>query len=248
MAFGNVLANMKCRFIEFPAQRTLVVNAAGALEVGGVALTIPLAGTLVTLDGTQTLTNKTLTSPTLVTPALGTVTSGVISACTSTSMVMVTPILGAATGTSLVLTALTGNLTSPILTVGPVTATHAGNAVVSQAHGVFTGAAATSINGSTQYPANSFILGVNLHITTSFTGTAGVEVGDAADADRWANALAITAGTKTAPTDYTGTVAFWNGAGANVIMADEGANENVASGVAGYTIYYIQMPAITYTP
>jgi hypothetical protein len=34
------------------------------------------------------------TSPTLVTPVLGTVTSGNISACTSTNMVMVTPILG----------------------------------------------------------------------------------------------------------------------------------------------------------
>ena len=46
------------------------------------------------------------TSPTFVTPALGTVASGVISACTSTSMVMVTPVIGAATGTSL---STTGN-------------------------------------------------------------------------------------------------------------------------------------------
>ena len=41
------------------------------------------------------------TSPTMVTPALGTVASGIISACTSTGMVMVTPVIGAATGTSL---------------------------------------------------------------------------------------------------------------------------------------------------
>ena len=47
--------------------------------------------------------SKTLlfTSPTMVTPALGTVASGIISACTSTGMVMVTPVIGAATGTSL---------------------------------------------------------------------------------------------------------------------------------------------------
>ena len=49
------------------------------------------------------------TSPALVTPALGTVASGNISACTSTSMVMVTPVIGAATGTSL---AATGAITS----------------------------------------------------------------------------------------------------------------------------------------
>jgi hypothetical protein len=35
-------------------------------------------GTAVTLDGTQTLTNKTLTAPTLTTPVLGTPTSGVL--------------------------------------------------------------------------------------------------------------------------------------------------------------------------
>jgi len=46
-------------------------------------------------------TSPTITTPTLTAPVLGTVASGVISACTSTSMVMVTPVLGAATGTSL---------------------------------------------------------------------------------------------------------------------------------------------------
>jgi len=58
--------------------------------------------------GTTKSISKTLlfTSPTMVTPALGTVASGVISACTSTSMVMVTPVIGAATGTSL---STTGN-------------------------------------------------------------------------------------------------------------------------------------------
>jgi len=53
-------------------------------------------------------TSPTITTPTLTAPVLGTVASGVISACTSTSMVMVTPVLGAATGTSLI---TTGNQT-----------------------------------------------------------------------------------------------------------------------------------------
>jgi hypothetical protein len=40
-------------------------------------------GTVVTLTGTQTLTNKTLTSPVLTTPALGTPASGNLSSCTA---------------------------------------------------------------------------------------------------------------------------------------------------------------------
>ena len=51
---------------------------------------------------TKQVTNALLfTNATLVAPVLGTVASGNISACTSTSMVMVTPVIGAATGTSL---------------------------------------------------------------------------------------------------------------------------------------------------
>jgi len=40
-------------------------------------------GTLVTLAGIETLTNKTLTSPTLTTPVLGTPSSGTLSSCTA---------------------------------------------------------------------------------------------------------------------------------------------------------------------
>jgi hypothetical protein len=39
-------------------------------------------GTVVTLDGTQTLTNKTLTAPVLTAPVLGTPASGTLSSCT----------------------------------------------------------------------------------------------------------------------------------------------------------------------
>jgi hypothetical protein len=65
------------------------------------------------------------TSPTFVTPALGTVASGNISACTSTSMALTTPVIGAATGTSLT---VTGTLVSTG-TAGVGYATGAGGAV-----------------------------------------------------------------------------------------------------------------------
>jgi len=75
---------------------------------------------------TKQVTNALLfTNATLVAPALGTVASGNISACTSTSMVMVTPVIGAATGTSLTATGVIASTG----TAGVGYATGAGGAV-----------------------------------------------------------------------------------------------------------------------
>ena len=77
-----------------------LTNGTGALTVATPAsnttatLTLPsAAGTLSTLAGTETLTNKTLTAPVLTTPALGTPASGVITNCTG-SPTLTAPILG----------------------------------------------------------------------------------------------------------------------------------------------------------
>ena len=55
-------------------------TASTGLSLTGSAFSID--STVVTLTGSQTLTNKTLTSPSLTTPALGTPTSGTLTNCT----------------------------------------------------------------------------------------------------------------------------------------------------------------------
>ena len=91
-------------------------------QAGADVLPIVQATTSTTKQLSVTLL---FTSPTLVTPALGTVASGNISACTSTSMALTTPVIGAATGTSLT---ATGTIVSTG-TAGVGYATGAGGAV-----------------------------------------------------------------------------------------------------------------------
>jgi len=75
------------------------------VQAGADVLPIVQASTSTTK---QLSVTNLFTSPTFVTPALGTVASGNISACTSTSMVLTTPVIGAATGTSLIVTGTAG--------------------------------------------------------------------------------------------------------------------------------------------
>ena len=82
---------------------TIAITALPAATAAAVSDVLPIVqgGT------TKQVTNALLfTNATMVTPALGTVASGNISACTSTSMALTTPVIGAATGTSL---STTGN-------------------------------------------------------------------------------------------------------------------------------------------
>ena len=93
-----------------------------ASQAGADVLPIVQATTSTTK---QLSVTNLFTSPTFITPALGTVASGNISACTSTSMALTTPVIGAATGTSLT---ATGTIVSTG-TAGVGYATGAGGAV-----------------------------------------------------------------------------------------------------------------------
>jgi len=92
-------------------------------------------------------TSPTLATPTLTAPVLGTVASGVISACTSTSMVMVTPVLG--TPTSGVLTNCTGSPTFTDVKSSGLLATTAAAPTIASATTIAPTKQITFISGTT---------------------------------------------------------------------------------------------------
>ena len=101
---------------------TIAITSLPAATAAAVTDVLPI----VQSGTTKQVTNALLfTNATLVAPALGTVASGNISACTSTGMVLTTPNIGAATGTSLT---ATGAIVSTG-TAGVGYATGAGGAV-----------------------------------------------------------------------------------------------------------------------
>lgn len=74
--------NMDTGFVmNWASSNVVLTHSSGILTLGTGDFRVTTAGTnsasVVTVGGTQTLTNKTLTSPTLTTPALGTPASGV---------------------------------------------------------------------------------------------------------------------------------------------------------------------------
>jgi hypothetical protein len=97
--------------------------SAPAVAGTGTAITLPAAsGTLATLAGTETLTNKTLTSPTFTAPVLGTPASGVLTNATglplTTGVTGTLPIANGGTGATTKAAAF--DALSPMTTAGDI--------------------------------------------------------------------------------------------------------------------------------
>jgi hypothetical protein len=138
-----------------------------ASQAGADVLPIVQATTSTTK---QLSVTNLFTNPVFVTPTLGTPISGNLSNCTSTSMVLTTPVLGAATGTSLT---LTGN--NVISSTGKHGYTTGSGGTVTQATNKATG---VTLNKSTgQITLNAAALTADTTVSFTLTNTV-IEAGD----------------------------------------------------------------------
>lgn len=118
----------------------------------------------------QLSVSNLFTSPTFVTPVLGTVTSGNISACTSTNMTLTTPVLGIATGTSL---STSGN--QVISGTGKQGYASGSGGTITQATSKATGVTLSKSNG--QITLNNAALAADTTVSFTLTNTV-IEAGD----------------------------------------------------------------------
>ena len=132
-----------------------------ASQAGADVLPIVQAATSTTK---QLSVTNLFTSPAFVTPALGTPTSGNLSNCTSTSMVLTTPVLGAATGTSL---SVTGNIV--ISGTGKLGYTTGSGGTVTQATSKATGVTLSKSTG--QITLNAAALASDTTVSFTLTNT-----------------------------------------------------------------------------
>ena len=131
--------------------------------IGG-SVVLPQTGTLVTQDGTETLTNKTLTSPTLTSPSIGAATGSQLvlnngSALTTTNQ----------TGTGSIVMSIGPSISAPTLT-GTTTTSDINATGTITATGGFSGTATNTLNVGS-LTAATVQTGVNLANSSSITAT-----------------------------------------------------------------------------
>jgi hypothetical protein len=150
---------------ELPTADNLDLSGCGILN-GSATITLPAAtGTLATLAGTETFTNKTLTSPTLTTPVLGTPSSGTLTNCSGLPISTGVSGLGAGVATFLA-TPSSANFAAAITD-------ESGSGALLFAGGALGTPASGTLTNATGLPVASGISGLGTGVATALAVSVG---------------------------------------------------------------------------
>jgi hypothetical protein len=102
-----------------------------------------------------------------------------------------------------------------------------------------TGASATATN---LIPANSWVFGVTVEVTTAITGATGFHVGDATNPTLWGENIAVSLGTTTNIANFLVKTPAYYGAATNVVLTRVGSN--FTAGAVAITVYYVTLASL----
>lgn len=107
--------------------------------------------------------------------------------------------------------------------------------------------AGATVTASNLIPAASLVIGVTARVTTVITGPASWQIGDGTTANKWGNALALTAGTTTSIANFLAAAASptYYLAATNVVLTAVGGGGAFTGGAVRLTVHYISLTPAT---